>query len=231
MPRHGSRGKAETNERLRCCSRPAAKLSDGEGCGRVDRTAVAMAPIPAGNEPSDRAAKQTPRVCRRRTARDQIPAMKASAGGNQRAASRRPRRSKQKLPDTGRLGTNQRVVARGRLGCSSVIRNAPPPSRSAPPARAAPCPEHRGASGARLLLVEDQPGVRAFAVQVTEETGPDRVLQAGSGEEALGLPTSAAHFPPGAARPPSVSPAHEADWIRARVGRPSARQRSRYVPK
>ncbi|MGE5925811.1 MAG: PAS domain S-box protein [Gemmatimonadota bacterium] len=42
------------------------------------------------------------------------------------------------------------------------------------------------ASGRTILLVEDEPGVRAFTAQVLEEAGY-QVLQAGSGEEAIDL--------------------------------------------
>jgi two-component system cell cycle sensor histidine kinase/response regulator CckA len=48
---------------------------------------------------------------------------------------------------------------------------------------------HQAPAATTLLLVEDEPGVRGLAAQVLEEAG-HRVLQAGSGEEALALVAS-----------------------------------------
>jgi two-component system, cell cycle sensor histidine kinase and response regulator CckA len=50
-------------------------------------------------------------------------------------------------------------------------------------------PAHQAPAAWTVLLVEDEPGVRGFASQVLEEAG-HRVLQAGSGEEALALAAS-----------------------------------------
>ena len=62
-------------------------------------------------------------------------------------------------------------------------------SATAVATESAPAPQEIVPVGGRtILLVEDEPGVRAFTAQVLEEAGY-RVLQAGSGEEAVELVT------------------------------------------
>jgi nitrogen-specific signal transduction histidine kinase/CheY-like chemotaxis protein len=76
-------------------------------------------------------------------------------------------------------------------GRGSVFKVYLPQMEVTPPAVAAPAPQATVTvveSESTILLVEDERGVRSFTAQVLEEAGY-RVLQAGSGEEALALVT------------------------------------------